>query len=206
VRVEEEIVIEQQPLPFDSRFEPDPNAPLDTISTVSAGEFGLIAQRVRVRYENGQEASRTVEDEFVAREPVDAVQGYGTQISVRTLDTPNGPIEYWRAVEVYATSYSPSRAGTPPTAPNFGITYSGAPLTNGHIAVLRSWYPSMAGRLFYVPGYGVGTVADIGGGIPGRHWIDLGYTDEDWQQWAGTVTLYFLTPVPTPDQILWVLP
>jgi 3D (Asp-Asp-Asp) domain-containing protein len=58
----------------------------------------------------------------------------------------------------------------------------------------------------YVEGYGVGTIADIGAGLSGQHWIDLGYSDDDWQQWAGQVTIYFLAPVPPADQILWVLP
>jgi hypothetical protein len=37
----------------------------------------------------------------------------------------------------------------------------------------------------------------VGGGFPdGRLWIDLGYSDEDWQNWGGMVTVYFLAPAP----------
>lgn len=206
VRVTEEVIIQQEPLPFETLFQPAPEVDIDTVQTLQPGEYGLTSKRIRIRYEDGIEISRQVEDEWVAREPTPRIQGYGTKITVRTLATPDGGIEYWRAVEVYATSYAPFNAGTPPDAPNYGITYSGEPLRKGHIAVLRSWYPSMAGRGFYVPGYGFGTVADIGGGIAGRHWIDLGYTDEEWVSWHDWVTLYFLTPVPPADQILWVLP
>jgi 3D (Asp-Asp-Asp) domain-containing protein len=48
----------------------------------------------------------------------------------------------------------------------------------------------------YVPGYGRGIIADTGGGIPGRYWIDLGYDDENYESWHFWTTLYFLTPVP----------
>ena len=44
-------------------------------------------------------------------QPVDQVLGYGTQVVTQTVDTPDGQLEYWRAVTVYATSYSPCRSG-----------------------------------------------------------------------------------------------
>ncbi|MDH3942756.1 MAG: ubiquitin-like domain-containing protein [Anaerolineae bacterium] len=206
VRVTEDVIIQQEPLAFETLFQPAAEVDIDTIQTVQHGEYGLTSKRIRIRYEDGVEISRQVEDEWVARQPTPRIQGYGTKITVRTLATPDGTIEYWRALEVWATSYAPFNAGTPVDAPNYGITYSGEPLRKGHIAVLRSWYPSMAGRSYYVPGYGFGTVADIGGGVAGRHWIDLGYTDEEWVSWHSWVTFYFLTPVPPADQILWVLP
>jgi hypothetical protein len=39
-------------------------------------------------------------------------------------------------------------------------------------------------------------VADTGGGIPGKYWIDLGYSEEDFVNWHQTVTVYFLNPAP----------
>jgi uncharacterized protein YabE (DUF348 family) len=206
VRVREEVVLEQELLAFETQLQPIPDLEIDNLQVIQAGEYGLEAQRVRIRYEDGEEVSRTVEDAWVARPPVARIQGYGTKIVIRTTSTPDGVIEYWRAVEVYATSYAPSNAGTPADAPNYGITYSGQPLRKGHIAVIRSWYPYLAGWSYYVPGYGFGTVADIGGGFPDRHWIDLGYTDAEYVAWHEYVILYFLTPVPPEDQILWVLP
>jgi 3D (Asp-Asp-Asp) domain-containing protein len=44
----------------------------------------------------------------------------------------------------------------------------------------------------YIPGYGFATVADIGGGIPGKRWIDLGYGEEDYQPWSKEVMVYIL--------------
>lgn len=63
----------------------------------------------------------------------------------------------------------------------------------------------MKGWPLYVPGYGIATVEDVGGGIPGRYWIDLGFTDYDIVSWHQWVTVYFLTPVPPADAIPWIL-
>ena len=43
----------------------------------------------------------------------------------------------------------------------------------------------------------------FGGGLPDRHWIDLGYSDDDWEGWGGWMTIYFLTPVPAT--VMWIL-
>lgn len=206
VRVHETVIFEQQPLVFQTLYQPLADVDIDEQRVVQVGQYGLTTNRVRIRYENGVEVSRQVEDEWTAREPTPRIIGYGTRITVRTVNTADGPIEYWRAITAYATSYSPSRAGTPLDSPWYGITYSGVPLSKGLVAVLRSWYPSMGGSQIYVQGYGFGTVADIGGGIAGRHWIDLGYSDDDFINWHDWVTVYFLTPVPPADQILWILP
>lgn len=206
VRVQEEIVLEQELIPFYTQWQPVEDLEIDNFSLVQPGEYGLQANRIRIQFVDGQETIRVIEDQWIVREPVPRIEGYGTNIIVRTLDTPNGVVAYWRAIEVYATSYTASTAGTPISAPNYGITYSGELLRTGHIAVLRSWYPSMGGRSIYVPGYGVGVVADIGGGFSDRDWIDLGYYEDEWISWHNYITIYFLTPIPPADQILWVIP
>ena len=206
VRITEEVIIQQEPIPFGTIIQASAEVDIDTIQILQTGEYGIKSQRVRVRYEDGVEIARLVEDEWVAREPVPRVQGYGTKITVRTMQTPNGPIEYWRAVEVYATSYAAKFTERSPDDPRYGIMYNGKLLRTGYIAVLRAWYPSMAGRQYYVPNYGFGEVGDIGGGIEGRHWIDLGYSDDEYVAWHSWTTFYFLTPVPPADQILWMLP
>ncbi len=109
-QVREEITLEQNYLPYESEFQPDPEIELDQRAVTQPGEFGVEVSRVRVRYENGQEVSREAEDSWVAKEPKNEVVGYGTKVVIKTLDTPSGPIEYWRAVTVYATSYSPCRS------------------------------------------------------------------------------------------------
>ncbi len=202
VRVLEHVRVEQQPIAFGSYYQPSAAIEIDNIELLSTGSYGLKASRVRVRMENGVETGRTVENEWVVREPEPRIVGYGTRIVIRTLETPEGPIEYWRAVEMFATSYSPCGHGAGPDVCIY-ITRSGLPVAHGTVAVLPSWYEYMAFDQVYVPGYGIGTVGDTGWGIPGRHWIDLAYTDEDFVSWASYVTVYFLTPVP--DTIMWIL-
>ncbi len=65
-------------------------------------------------------------------------------------------------------------------------------MQRGVIAVIRSWYYEMKGQAVYIPGYGYATIEDVGGGIPGKDWIDLGYSDTDYQPWHQWVTMYFL--------------
>lgn len=202
VRVQEKVILEQEPIPFGVKFQPADDIELDTQKIIEGGEYGMKARRVRVRYENGVEVSRKLEKEWTAKEPVSRVIGYGTQIVVRTAQTADGTIEYWRKVEVYATSYSPCRLGVDYCD---NITSSGAILQKGVIAVIRSWFLSMRGTPVYVPGYGRATIEDVGGGIAGQHWIDLGYKDNDFVLWHQPVTLYFLTPIPAPENIMWVL-
>ncbi len=207
VRVREEVQLEQVPLPFSTIQQALPDLEIDNTQVVQAGEFGLKAQRVRVVLEarpgepDWTEVSRQVEDEWVARPPQPRVIGYGTKIVVRTTSTSDGVIEYWRAVEVFATSYSPCRLGIP----NYcnSTTASGKLLQKGIIAVKRSWYNMMRGLPVYIPGYGFATIEDVGAGIAGQNWIDLGYSDEDWVSWSRNVTLYFLTPVPA--NVMWIL-
>ncbi len=203
VRVQEEVLLEQVSLPFETLTQPVEDLELDQTQVVQVGQFGLQASRVRVRYDDGQEVSRVTEARWIAVEPKPRILGYGTKIVVRTIDTPGGPVEYWRAVPAFATSYSPCRLGID-TCGN--TTASGLKLEKGVVGVIRSWYNAMVFSQVYVPGYGVGVIADIGAGVSGQNWIDLGYSDGNWKSWAANVTIYFLTPVPPPDQILWILP
>ncbi|MHB1118773.1 MAG: ubiquitin-like domain-containing protein [Bellilinea sp.] len=202
VRVQDEIALEQKPIPFKSSYQQDNETELDTSRVITAGEYGIEVSRVRIRLEDGLETERVAEAAWVAKEPQDQLVGYGTQPVVKTIDTPNGTLEYWRAVNVFATSYSPCRLGIP----NYCNTQtsSGAQLQKGIVAVTRAWYSWMRGQQVYIPGYGIAVIADVGGGIPGRYWVDLGYTDADFKSWASNVTMYFLTPVPAA--IPWILP
>jgi uncharacterized protein YabE (DUF348 family) len=203
-RVYEEVLLEQEVIPFTTQYQPLPDLEIDQQAIVQPGTYGLTVRRVRVRYAGDQEMARLVEAEWTAQTPKPRIIGYGTQINVRTVQTPDGPLEYWRAVRMYATSFSPCRLGIPDYCND--QTYSGEKVRKGLAAVVRRWYPSMAGRQVYVPGYGTATIADIGAGIPGRYWIDLAYPDDEYVSWHQWVTVYFLTPIPPTDQILWILP
>ena len=201
VRVREETPIRETFLPFSVKYIEDPNTELDRQSIVSAGQQGIQAERERVRLEDGVEVARVTDAKWTVQDPQPEQRGYGTKIEIRTLDTPNGPVEYWRAVNVYATSYSPCRSGV---SKCLNGTSSGMPVSQGTIGVTRAWYSWMVGQKLFVPGYGIGVIGDVGGGIPGKRWIDLAYTDEAYVPWSSYVTVYFLTPVP--KTIPWILP
>ena len=193
VRVREEVLIEQSPLAFETLTQPAPDVDLDTQTIIQTGEYGLTAQRVRVRYEDGIEVSRQVEGQWVARQPQARIAGYGTRVVERTVDTPDGPICYWRSLTMWATSYHPSTTS--------GTTASGLPLEKGVAAVDIRYIPFYT--RMYVPGYGEVIAADVGGGVIGRM-IDLGYSDDDYEAWHQNVTVYFLCPAPA--NIVWIIP
>ena len=200
-RVREEIILAQETVPYEVEYVEDPETELDQQSVVQDGQLGLKVIQTRIRYENGAEVSNVEEAQWTASEPRNEKIGYGTKVVIRTLDTGSGTIEYWRAVNVYATAYSPCRSAADRCY--YGTSY-GIPVARGVIGVVRSWYNLMAGWPVYVPGYGQGIIADTGGGVAGKYWIDLGFTDDDFEAWHQDVTLYFLTPVP--DNIPWILP
>jgi uncharacterized protein YabE (DUF348 family) len=203
VRVREEIVLTQEALPFESQSIPDPEGEMDQTRILEYGEYGIKVVRERALFEDQQEVSREVDSDWTAKDPVPQTVGIGTKIVVKTLDVPGGPIEYWRAISVYATSYSPCRLGTEDGSCG-EVTASGMRLTKGIIAVTRAWYRIIGGLRVYVPRYGIGVIADVGGGIPGTPWIDLGFEDHDFEGIVGWTTMYFLTPIP--DNTAWSLP
>ena len=201
VRVREDVLLTQTVIPFENTYQPDAETDLDTRKVIEPGQYGLKVSRERVTYQDGVEVARESEAEWVVSEPKTQVVGLGTRPVIQTLDTPDGQIEYYRTATVYATSYSPCRQGMGRCSKS---TASGIPLTKGVIAVTLPWYRQFAGQQIYVPGYGVGTIADTGGGIPGTDWIDLGYDEENFTNWHSNVTIYFLTPVPA--DVAWQLP
>ncbi len=203
VRVRTEILNAQEIIPYETLYQALADVEIDNVSQIQAGVNGLRLRRTLVRYEDGVAVARVDEGEQVAQAPTPRVVGYGTQIVVRTLDTPDGAVEYWRTYTMYATSYSPSRAGVPATSRSYGITASGKPLTRGLVAIDRRLIPF--GTRMYVPGYGWAEAADTGGGVKGR-WIDLGYDDGNYVGWHQVVTVYFLTPIPPANQITWIIP
>jgi resuscitation-promoting factor RpfB len=194
VRVSESLQLAQKPIPFDSEVQASAEVPLDQTQILQPGESGLSVQRIRIRYEDGKEISRLNENETVVRPPRTRVLGYGTKVEVKKAGVDGREIEYWRAVQMYATSYSPCRSGGDRCYPG---TASGKSLKKGMVGVQYDWYLAMGGQQLYIPGYGLATIEDVCNGCRGKAWIDLGYSDNDWQQWNSWVTVYFLTPVPS---------
>ena len=192
VRVQESVLVEQTPLPFETEYQAVDTLELDNQTVVQAGVYGITARRVRLRSEDGVEVARQVEEEWVALQPQPYIIGNGAKIEMHTLATPNGTIKYWRAMQFWVTSYHPAEGGN--------ITASGKPVRKGLVGVDTSYIPF--GTMMYVPGYGYAEAADTGR-ISGR-WLDLGYSDADYIPWHQWVTVYFLWPPPA--FVPWTIP
>jgi resuscitation-promoting factor RpfB len=193
VRVREQVQTEEQPIPYTATTQPSDQLALDERKIIQAGQPGVKARSYRIRIEDGKQVSRTLEGEWLARQPQTQVTGVGTKVVVKSLNTPYGTIQYYRTVSMYATSYSPCRIYKDRCSYN---TASGATLQKGVVALTRAMYNMFQGARLYIPGYGIASVQDIGAGIPGQYWIDLGYSESDFVNWHQNVTVYFLTPVP----------
>lgn len=200
VRVSESVLLAQKPIPYQSELQASAEVSLDQTQILQPGEMGLSIERIRIRFEDSGEVSRVAENETLVRPPRTRILGYGTKIEIKTAVVDGVKIEYWRAVQMYATSYSPCRSGADRCYPG---TSSGESLRKGIVAMRYSWYLQMGGQPLYIPGYGFATIGDVCGGCTGKPWIDLGYSDNDWQTWSSWVTVYFLTPVPA--SVIYVL-
>ena len=202
-RITEKLAVKETEIPFETEWLADSLLEIDHRRVDAVGANGIQRRRYRAVYQNGQEIERRLEDEWVAREPETRKIAYGTKIVVRTLETPDGPIEYWRRIPVFLTSYTEATCGKTPDDPWYGLTRLGWKMRHGIIAV-DPLVINMLSEL-YVPGYGRGTAADTGGLIIGRH-IDLGHEVDDFVMWFEWGYVYILTPVPPQSQVRWILP
>ncbi len=192
-RVQDYQLLEKEFIPFETETQFVDDLEIDKTKIIQPGAFGMKVRRIRVRSIDGQEISREVEDEYTAIEPQNEIKGYGKKLIPHTLETPDGTITYWRALNMYAVSYKPSSSG------NF--TSIGLPLRKGIVAVDTDYIAY--GTRMYIPGYGFAIAGDTGGGVVGRL-IDLGYSDEDYVSWHQWVMVYFLWP--PPEVIAWIYP
>lgn len=203
VRVKERWSVQEAQIPFETQWIGDSALELDHRRVDQVGANGILRWRYRETYQNGLQVSRVLEDEWVAQEPSPRQIAYGTKIVVRTQDTPEGPIEYWRHVRVFLTSYTEATCGKTPDHPLYGITRLGWQMRHGIIAV-DPRVIRMRSEL-YVPGYGRGIAGDTGGLIKGKH-IDLGHEVDDFTMYYWWGEVYVLTPVPPSSQINYILP
>jgi len=203
-RVHEEMEVTEQIVSFETVFQPDATLAIDTQQQATPGAEGITRQRYRVRYENDQEATRVLEDTWVAQEPAQRIIAYGQAITPQTTTTPDGQqITYWRKIRMLASSYSASTSGVARDEAWYGRTYTGDVMRQGVVAVDPRIIP-LRSKIF-VPGYGYGDALDVGSAVIARR-IDLGYDDDKLQLWNRWVDVYLLWPPPPASQITWVLP
>jgi resuscitation-promoting factor RpfB len=200
MRVYETFEITLEPIPFKEEVVNSPDVPLGQKDTIQPGVNGIAMIRERIRHEDGKEVSRTTEEKTVMSEPQTRIVKSGEKIVLAPVGG-NIPYDYWYATEMYATVYSPCASGT--GGCSYG-TASGVPAGQGIVAVDYSIYGYVAGMRVYIPGYGVATIGDTGGGpiiesafgVPRTKWIDLGFNEGEMRDMTGWVTVYFLAPAP----------
>ncbi|MBL8088742.1 MAG: DUF348 domain-containing protein [Anaerolineales bacterium] len=200
VRVKESIEVSFESIPFSVEKIVSEDIPFGQDEILEAGINGVAMIRTRIRYEDGVEVSREVEDETILQTPKTQIVASGRKIVLSPVDG-DAPYQYWYAAEMYASWYSPCNSGI--SGCSYG-TASGARAGYGIVAVDYSIYSYLAGMRVYIPGYGVATIGDTGGGpiietafgVPRTKWIDLGYDDNNIGGLSGWVTVYFLEPAP----------
>ena len=203
VRVQEQFEVEDIPIPYGSALVASEELEIDQKAFLSEGAAGNLRKVTKTLIENETVTEQTDVGEWMTQQPVDEVIAYGTKIVIRTLDTPEGPQEYWRVVSMRATSYTAASSGKPPDHPAYGITASGISAGYGVVAIDPNVVPFRSN--IYVHGYGVGFAGDTGGGVKGRI-IDFGYDDGALESWRGFVDVYYLTPVPASINIDYLIP
>lgn len=208
-QVSEVVVVEDVTVDFEYEHQPDPEENSGQEWVIEPGEKGAKIIMQRIRYVGSDEPFVRTEFEWIYREAKKQIVGYGTKAVMGASASGINPdvssdgidvgVDYWAVKPLYATSYYPCgfKSGCS------YITASGATLQKGVVAVTTEWYSVLKGTQVYVPGYGIGVIADSGGGIPGTDWIDLGYGNDDYVQWSETVNVYFLNPAPA--EIPWFL-
>lgn len=202
-RVERAFEVEDDVTRYASIWEPDYDMEIDTSRLDQEGVNGITRYRYLVTLVDGEPITSTLQDVWLAQEPITKVLKYGAKITPRVLETADGPVTYWRKVRMFATAYSPATSGTSPDSPWYGRTRIGLPAGFGVVAV----DPSVVrlGSRVYVPGYGSAIAGDTGGGVDGK-WIDLGYDDGQLRPWGRCVDVYLLGEPPPSYLIQYRLP
>lgn len=185
VRVREELLLEDNPIPFAEERIPDDSMVIGEQKILQNGLDGIQSVVVRIRLANNNEVSSQEEWQWISRQPVTQQTAYGTRVVMGA--SPDGMVNYWLAKEVQIFSY---RDTGQPTATGIWPYY-------GVIAVSPEWFSILRGTSIYVPGYGVGTVLDVCPGCSGKDMIDVFIPLDDYVPWNKTETVYFMPPVPS---------
>lgn len=189
VRVREEVVVRQEPIPYRTLRWAEPRWERGRTGVLREGKEGLVEYTERLRYEDGRLVSTTRLQTRVIRKPQDKIIGVGTRVVWRTLQTPLGVIRYREALRMVATAYYPGPESTGRYAD--GLTATGMRAGHGVVAVDPRVIP--LGTRLYIPGYGMAIAGDVGSAIKGNR-IDLGFNTlrEALHFGRRTVTVYVL--------------
>lgn len=203
VKVEE---VYTAPLSFETVYCYDPSIPEGSEVVLRQGVDGQVRRKALVQYVDGQEYSRTVLEETVIQQPVDALVAVGTgapalespvdpgqlYIGDGMIITPEGEtLSYIGKMDVVATAYTHTDPGCNE------ITATGTYVRIGVVAVDPDLIP-YGTRMYIVTNdgryiYGISVAEDCGGAIIGNR-IDLYFeTESDCIRFGiRDATIYFL--------------
>jgi 3D (Asp-Asp-Asp) domain-containing protein len=167
VRVVQKIVVETQPIAFNTVKKVSHNLRAGMTRLSSEGQRGEKHIVYSVKAEDGKVIHRKLLNTKVARKPMDRVILVGPS----GLNTSRGLIETKRSLSMMATAYDPGPRSCGKYAT--GRTSTGMRAGYGVVAV-DPRHIALGSRLF-IEGYGFAIAGDTGGAIKG-HRIDLGYS------------------------------
>ncbi|NLM75120.1 MAG: DUF348 domain-containing protein [Clostridiaceae bacterium] len=176
VRVKEEIVAENEYIPYETIEKPNNVMNVGETKVVTPGEYGVLKKNYKIVYEDGKPVSRSFVNEEVIKQAVNQIVEFGTVLNFR--NSRGELIRYSKKLNMQATAYTASfeDTGKHPDHPAFGITYTGMRVRHGMIAVDPKVIPLGTKVYVEVPGpapdYGFAIAADIGSAIKGNL-IDL---------------------------------
>ncbi len=157
IRVTEQIVNEDQPIPYGSEQVDDPTLERGLTRTVKAGKDGIARNSIKITFYNGQEGKREVISTETLKEPQNRVVAMG---SITSVSRGSERLDFREAKYMQASAY---------TYTGFR-TATGLTPSVGMVAVDPSIIP--LGSRLYIEGYGYARAADTGGAIKGNT-VDL---------------------------------
>lgn len=157
IRVTEEMVEEEQPLPFQVETTEDNTLEKGLTRTLRQGINGSVLNSVKVTFHNGQEVKREVIDSKTMDQPVNKIVAMG---NITTVSRGNQNIHFREALYVQASAYTYTGRNTA----------TGRKPAVGLVAVDPQVIPM--GSKLYIEGYGYAVAADTGGAIKGNR-IDV---------------------------------
>lgn len=180
----EKLEEETEILPKKIVYEDDPQTEAGEEKILDEGKNGKKVKIIKVIYshDNEEYSREIVSVETI--QPKDKKILRGTKIVWKNLDTPDGSIQYWRKLRVYATHYDWRCPGCNEWTAIGMRAGKGVIAVDPSVIKLRS--------KVYIPGYGQAVAGDTGGAIKGNI-IDLGFDDARTAGWSARfIDIYLL--------------
>ena len=208
VRVTKDVEEIKEPIAFETVKKNEPKLIKGKEQVVQEGQEGILLKKKEKVFEDGVLVSEQIVDEKVQTASVQKIVAVGTKNPVVALSssspnieemTKNGVTFGFKQVinNVKLTAYSagPASTGKDPDHPQYGITASGARVTEGRtIAVDPKVIP--IGWWVYIDGLGFRRAEDTGSAVKGNK-IDVYFESHDYAKRFGTkqgYTVYIIGP------------